>query len=60
MKLILSIINYSHQDPAGPNAAAINKASTLALAVQIAKIGGDPQIALKSGTFAPVGITSLQ
>lgn len=43
-----------HQDPASPNAAAVNKAITLALAVEIAKIGGDPQTALKAGTFAPV------
>lgn len=42
-----------HQDPASPNAAAINKAITLALAQQIAAIGGDPTDALKSGTFAP-------
>ncbi|KIJ53353.1 hypothetical protein M422DRAFT_242497 [Sphaerobolus stellatus SS14] len=42
-----------HQDPASPNAAAVNKAITLALAQQIAAIGGDPQDALKSGTFAP-------
>ncbi|KAK4699976.1 hypothetical protein P7C70_g6277, partial [Phenoliferia sp. Uapishka_3] len=42
-----------HQDPASSGAAAINKASTLGLAVQIAAIGGDPQTALKAGTFAP-------
>ncbi|KAL8277221.1 hypothetical protein RQP46_010394 [Phenoliferia psychrophenolica] len=42
-----------HQDPASTGAAAINKASTLGLAVQIAAIGGDPQTALKAGTFAP-------
>lgn len=42
-----------HQDPASSNAAAINKAITLALAQQIAGIGGDPTDALKSGTFAP-------
>ena len=42
-----------HQDPASTNAAAINKAITLALAQQIAAIGGDPLDALKSGTFAP-------
>lgn len=41
------------QDPASPNAAAINKAITLELARQIASVGGDPQQALKSGTFAP-------
>jgi hypothetical protein len=42
-----------HQDPASPNAAAVNKAIVLELAKQIASIGGDPQDALKSGTFAP-------
>ncbi|KAG9003705.1 hypothetical protein FRB93_010926 [Tulasnella sp. JGI-2019a] len=42
-----------HQDPASPNAAATNKAITLELAKQIASIGGDPQQALKAGTFAP-------
>ncbi|KAK4687273.1 hypothetical protein P7C73_g2829, partial [Tremellales sp. Uapishka_1] len=42
-----------HQDPASTGAAATNKAITLALASQIASIGGDPQTALKSGTFAP-------
>lgn len=42
-----------HQDPASANAAATNKAIVLALAQQIAAVGGDPQDALKSGTFAP-------
>ncbi|KAL8826764.1 MAG: hypothetical protein Q9191_003600 [Dirinaria sp. TL-2023a] len=42
-----------HQDPASPNAAAINKAVTLELARQIASIGGDPQQAAKAGTFSP-------
>ncbi|KAJ7119816.1 hypothetical protein C8R44DRAFT_788896 [Mycena epipterygia] len=42
-----------HQDPASPNAAATNKAIVLELAKQIAAVGGDPQDALKSGTFAP-------
>ncbi|KAF9046319.1 hypothetical protein BJ165DRAFT_1144497 [Panaeolus papilionaceus] len=42
-----------HQDPASNNAAATNKAITLELARQIAKVGGNPQDALKSGTFAP-------
>lgn len=41
-----------HQDPASAGAAATNKAITLELAKQIASIGGDPQEALKSGTFA--------
>jgi hypothetical protein len=40
-----------HQDPASAGAAATNKAITLALAKQIASIGGNPQTALKSGTF---------
>jgi len=43
-----------HQDSsAGAATQASNKAITLALAKQIASIGGDPQLALKSGTFAP-------
>nr|XP_019043069.1 hypothetical protein I302_08780 [Kwoniella bestiolae CBS 10118]OCF21999.1 hypothetical protein I302_08780 [Kwoniella bestiolae CBS 10118] len=42
-----------HQDPASADAAATNKAITLALAQQIAAVGGDPMDALKSGTFAP-------
>lgn len=42
-----------HQDPASPNAASINKAIVLALAVQLKSIGADPQSALLSGTFAP-------
>ena len=41
-----------HQDPASDGAAANNKQVTLDLAVQIANVGGDPQTALKSGTFA--------
>ncbi|KAF6829369.1 hypothetical protein CPLU01_08011 [Colletotrichum plurivorum] len=42
-----------HQDPAGATAAADNKAITLELAKQLATIGGDPMLALESGTFAP-------
>lgn len=42
-----------HQDPASDNAAAENKAITLELAKQLALIGGDPLLALESGTFAP-------
>jgi len=42
-----------HQDPASTNAASVNKAITLELAKQIASVGGDPQLALQSGTFAP-------
>ncbi|KAI0050427.1 hypothetical protein FA95DRAFT_1487348 [Auriscalpium vulgare] len=42
-----------HQDPASAGAAAHNKAVTLELAKQIAAVGGNPQDALKSGTFKP-------
>jgi len=42
-----------HQDPASTNAAAVNKGIVLTLAQQIASVGGDPQDALKSGTFSP-------
>ncbi|EXJ58786.1 hypothetical protein A1O7_06216 [Cladophialophora yegresii CBS 114405] len=42
-----------HQDPASDNATSINKDIALALAVQIANIGGNPLDALQSGTFAP-------
>ncbi|KAF2807732.1 uncharacterized protein BDZ99DRAFT_391293 [Mytilinidion resinicola] len=42
-----------HQDPASTGAAATNKAITLEIAKQIASIGGNPQDALKAGTFAP-------
>ncbi|KAI3322110.1 hypothetical protein HD806DRAFT_137277 [Xylariaceae sp. AK1471] len=42
-----------HQDPASDGAADLNKQITLALAVQLASIGADPQLALQSGTFAP-------
>jgi hypothetical protein len=42
-----------HQDPASQGAGASNKQVTLDLASQIASVGGDPQEALKSGTFAP-------
>ncbi len=42
-----------HQDPASANAAATNKNIVLALAKQIQSVGGDPQDALKSGTFKP-------
>ncbi|KAJ0383018.1 hypothetical protein COL922a_011359 [Colletotrichum nupharicola] len=43
----------AHQDPATDKAAAHNKAVTLELAKQLASIGGDPMLALESGTFAP-------
>lgn len=46
-----------HQDPASAGAAATNKAIVLELAKQIAAVGGDPQLALATGTFAP-GSTS--
>jgi hypothetical protein len=42
-----------HQDPASSGAAATNKQIALDLATQIASIGGDPQAAINSGTFAP-------
>jgi hypothetical protein len=42
-----------HQDPAGPGAAAGNKAIVLELAKQIKAIGGNPLDALKTGTFPP-------
>ncbi|XXG94329.1 hypothetical protein Hte_000583 [Hypoxylon texense] len=42
-----------HQDPASDGAAALNKQITLDLAVQLASVGADPQLALQSGTFAP-------
>ncbi|KAI5851729.1 hypothetical protein DFP73DRAFT_491173, partial [Morchella snyderi] len=42
-----------HQDPASAGAAATNKAIALELAVQIDSVGGDPEVALQSGTFAP-------
>ncbi|KAJ7168024.1 hypothetical protein C8R46DRAFT_1163247 [Mycena filopes] len=45
-----------HQDPASPNAAAVNKAIVLELAKQIASVGGNPLDALRSGTFAPGNI----
>ncbi|KAL0580128.1 hypothetical protein V5O48_001904 [Marasmius crinis-equi] len=42
-----------HQDAASPNASEVNKAIELELAKQIATLGGDPLLALESGTFAP-------
>ncbi len=42
-----------HQDPASDGAAALNKQIALVLAQQIASVGGDPLLALQSGTFAP-------
>ncbi|KAL2110039.1 hypothetical protein VUR80DRAFT_1690 [Thermomyces stellatus] len=42
-----------HQDPAAEGAAELNRAITLALAVQLASVGADPTLALLSGTFPP-------
>lgn len=42
-----------HQDPASSGAAAINQASTLAVAMQINALGGNITQALLAGTFAP-------
>ncbi|EFQ32478.1 uncharacterized protein GLRG_07748 [Colletotrichum graminicola M1.001] len=49
---IAALVN-KHQDPASDGAAANNKAVTLELAKQLASVGGDPMLALMSGTFAP-------
>ena len=46
-----------HQDPASQGATERNKAIALELAKQIAAVGGDPQDALKSGTFQPGDLT---
>jgi hypothetical protein len=46
-------ILQQHQDPASEGAAALNKQIVLDLAVQLASIGADPQLALLSGTFEP-------
>ena len=48
-----------HQDPASEGAADINKGITLALAAELKKIGGDPLLALESGTFAPGEVSTL-
>lgn len=48
-----------HQDPASPGAADINKKIVLELAKQIASVGGDPQDALKTGTFKPGNVCSV-
>ena len=42
-----------HQDPASSGAAEINTDMVINLAIQISCIGGDPTLALQSGTFAP-------
>jgi hypothetical protein len=42
-----------HQDPASAGAKDLNKKIALELAKQIASVGGDPLVALQSGTFAP-------
>ncbi|EOO01067.1 hypothetical protein UCRPA7_3403 [Phaeoacremonium minimum UCRPA7] len=41
-----------HQDPASASASG-NKDIALAVAVQLASIGADPNLAIQSGTFAP-------
>ncbi|KAI0132643.1 hypothetical protein BJ170DRAFT_255902 [Xylariales sp. AK1849] len=46
-----------HQDPASSGAAATNKQIVLDLAAQISAVGGDPQLALSTGTFAPGDVT---
>lgn len=40
------------QESASADAAATDKATALGLATQIASVGGEPQQALKAGTFA--------
>ncbi|KAL0064683.1 hypothetical protein AAF712_008381 [Marasmius tenuissimus] len=42
-----------HQDAASPGADQTNKDIEIELAKQIASVGGDPLLALNSGTFAP-------
>lgn len=42
-----------HQDPASAGAAEINTNIVINLATQISCLGGDPTLALQSGTFAP-------
>ncbi|RKO89487.1 hypothetical protein BDK51DRAFT_8682, partial [Blyttiomyces helicus] len=42
-----------HQDPASPNANAVNKAVEITLAKKLASIGANPLDALLTGTFAP-------
>ncbi|KAK2055066.1 hypothetical protein LY76DRAFT_521186 [Colletotrichum caudatum] len=49
----IAALAKKHQDPASAGAAANNKAVTLELAKQLASVGGDPMLALMSGTFAP-------
>ncbi|KAL8933374.1 MAG: hypothetical protein Q9216_006395 [Gyalolechia sp. 2 TL-2023] len=49
----IGAISQHQASPSSAGAAAANKAVTLTLAEQIASIGGDPQEALKAGTFAP-------
>ncbi|WQF77445.1 hypothetical protein CDEST_02459 [Colletotrichum destructivum] len=49
----IAALSKKHQDPAADDAAANNKAVTLELAKQLASVGGDPMLALESGTFAP-------
>ncbi|KAK1722597.1 uncharacterized protein BDZ83DRAFT_721308 [Colletotrichum acutatum] len=49
----IAALSKKHQDPAADGAAANNKEVALALAKQLAAVGGDPMLALESGTFAP-------
>ncbi|OHE94897.1 hypothetical protein CORC01_09816 [Colletotrichum orchidophilum] len=49
----IAALPKKHQDPAAAGAAANNKEVALALAKQLAAVGGDPMLALESGTFAP-------
>ena len=48
-----------HQDPAATGAKEINAAIELAVAAQIAAIGGGPLLALQSATFAPGEVCTL-
>lgn len=48
-----------HQDPSSANAASVNKEITLELARQLKSIGGDPNLALMSGTFTPGDVSSM-
>ena len=49
---------HQHQDPQTEGAAVANKAVTLELAKQIARVGGSPMDALKAGTFKPGDLAS--
>lgn len=47
-----------HQDPAGSGAQAGNTQIVLNLAQQIGALGGDPRLALVTGTFAPGNVSN--